>query len=305
MDISEYLKELAGKEEVLFFPNPGNAGDSVIAWATFQIFSKAGIRYKIVPRTSAPPAGRIVFCGGGGGWVSDSGHPRAVVELCHKKAKKMIILPSTITKNTDLLNQLGGNVEIFCRERTSYEHVRTSVSGAKVFLAEDLAFFMDVEDISFAWPESLFQAFMSELLRVTRTNWERRKAPPTVKQLKRFLRREKALFRLRSANSNGVLNCFRTDREKTELALPEDNIDLSRFLSFGVFNETVSFLVTDQMLRFLRQYETIRTNRLHIAIVSALLDKKVDFYPNSYYKNKAVFEHSLKKRSGKVVWKGD
>jgi len=35
------------------------------------------------------------------------------------------------------------------------------------------------------------------------------------------------------------------------------------------------------------------TNRLHSAIVSCLLGKKVTLLPNSYHKNRAVWEYSL------------
>jgi exopolysaccharide biosynthesis predicted pyruvyltransferase EpsI len=43
------------------------------------------------------------------------------------------------------------------------------------------------------------------------------------------------------------------------------------------------------MLRFGRIY----TDRLHGAILAAMLDRYVILMPNSYYKNRAVFEHSL------------
>lgn len=47
--------------------------------------------------------------------------------------------------------------------------------------------------------------------------------------------------------------------------------------------------------RFLLGFGAIHTDRLHGAILSALLHREVLFYPNSYFKNAAVFEHSLRR----------
>ncbi len=45
------------------------------------------------------------------------------------------------------------------------------------------------------------------------------------------------------------------------------------------------------IFKYLSKYEVINTNRLHIAIVGSMLNKKVNFYNNSYYKNRAVYEY--------------
>jgi exopolysaccharide biosynthesis predicted pyruvyltransferase EpsI len=43
------------------------------------------------------------------------------------------------------------------------------------------------------------------------------------------------------------------------------------------------------------KYKKIDTDRLHVAIGATLLEKKVTLFPNSYYKNKAVYDYSLRK----------
>ena len=45
------------------------------------------------------------------------------------------------------------------------------------------------------------------------------------------------------------------------------------------------------------------TNRLHSAIVGTLLKKQVTLLPNSYHKNRAVWEYSLRERG--VIWADD
>ena len=58
------------------------------------------------------------------------------------------------------------------------------------------------------------------------------------------------------------------------------------------------------MMRFVDRFEQVNTNRLHIAILSALLGKSVNFYANSYGKNHAVYEHSMAQRFSNVKWCG-
>ena len=48
------------------------------------------------------------------------------------------------------------------------------------------------------------------------------------------------------------------------------------------------------------KYKVVNTNRLHGGIASSLLQKTVNLYPNSYWKNKAVYEYSLKDKYPKT-----
>ena len=85
----------------------------------------------------------------------------------------------------------------------------------------------------------------------------------------------------------GILNVFRTDRESILSKIPELNNDLSYS---GYAQKPI-----DELIDHLDEYEEIRTDRLHIAIASAILGKKVKLHSNSYFKNEAVYEYSLKK----------
>ncbi|MFA5764262.1 MAG: polysaccharide pyruvyl transferase family protein [Candidatus Paceibacterota bacterium] len=86
---------------------------------------------------------------------------------------------------------------------------------------------------------------------------------------------------------NGTLNVFRSDIESILNKLPESNNDLS-------YNGYATKPL-DELVSVLQKYRHINTDRLHIAICSVLLGKQVRLFPNSYYKNKAVFDYSLKK----------
>lgn len=80
---------------------------------------------------------------------------------------------------------------------------------------------------------------------------------------------------------------FREDAEKIEgMIVPEGNRDIS-----GEGREG------DKMADFLHaisRFETIHTNRLHVAISGAMMGRRVHLYANSYWKNQSIYDASLK-----------
>lgn len=88
------------------------------------------------------------------------------------------------------------------------------------------------------------------------------------------------------------LSAFRTDIETTGITYPIGNRDLSR--------EGYALSPIEPLLDFLSQHSTIATDRLHVAIAASLIGCDVELYGNSYYKNRAVFEYSLKGRANVV-----
>ena len=92
---------------------------------------------------------------------------------------------------------------------------------------------------------------------------------------------------LKSPDGNGVLNAFRQDKESILNNIPFANNDLS-------YNGYATKPL-DELINYLMEYREINTDRLHLAICATLIDKKVNLFPNSYYKNKAVFDYSLKR----------
>lgn len=87
----------------------------------------------------------------------------------------------------------------------------------------------------------------------------------------------------------GVLNAFRLDKESAINTQAEGNRDIS-------YNGYATKPL-DEFIDTLGKYAKINTDRLHVAIGAVLLGKNVNLYPNSYYKNKAVYEYSLKRFS--------
>lgn len=90
-----------------------------------------------------------------------------------------------------------------------------------------------------------------------------------------------------TTKGEGILNAFRSDKESFVQELPKSNHDISYK---GYAKKPLNELI-DTM----QKYEQVKTDRLHVAIAAALLGKRVELYPNSYFKNKAVFDYSLKR----------
>lgn len=86
----------------------------------------------------------------------------------------------------------------------------------------------------------------------------------------------------------GTLVSFRKDSESSNNTPFIKNCDHREDVSSGDREDFKYFLKT------IAKYEYVHTDRLHIAIAATLLDKKVTLYSNSYFKNEALFNFSLK-----------
>lgn len=95
----------------------------------------------------------------------------------------------------------------------------------------------------------------------------------------------------------GTLNAFRQDGESVGNSPPVGNIDVSLAWNGDIW-QAVPFVesATASLADFLAQYDEINTDRLHITILSAFLGRKVNMFPNNYFKNEAIFQHSIAKR---------
>ena len=286
-DFEAYLIDLKARGPVWFYPNRGNAGDALILSATVQLLARLGIDFSLIDEGSFDAAGKVVVYGGGGNLVEGRNEARRFLERHHAAAEKLVVFPHTISGHEDLLGRLGANVDVFARENVSFEHVQRYAPGATHFLVDDLAFGLDVDAV-----------LAADLSR-----------PFAGIPLKRLVRREAALLRAALRRRTGperILNCFRTDGEQTDIRRPSGNMDLSKLFKYGSASlPERSLRASSMILQMLSLYDEVRTNRLHLAVAGALLGKKVQFHPNSYFKCEAVYRYSMKDRFPTVQWMGD
>lgn len=79
---------------------------------------------------------------------------------------------------------------------------------------------------------------------------------------------------------------FREDREKHDAAVkPHTNMDISLL---GTDRKAVT-----PFFQILSNYQTLHTDRMHVAIAGSLLGRKVTLYPGSYFKSTDVFKSSI------------
>lgn len=101
-----------------------------------------------------------------------------------------------------------------------------------------------------------------------------------------------------SSEGSGVGFFFRRDFERVEgMAFPARNRDISA--------EGTETTPIASFLEAIARFETIHTNRLHVSIAAAMMGRRVHLYANSYFKNKAIYDASLKRAFPNVSFRQD
>lgn len=85
---------------------------------------------------------------------------------------------------------------------------------------------------------------------------------------------------------HGRAGLFRHDNEAAYGWLPR-NFEVIEDASHGTEREP------ERLLDFVSRFEEIHTDRLHGAIIGAMMGRRVVLYRNNYFKNQAVYDHSL------------
>jgi exopolysaccharide biosynthesis predicted pyruvyltransferase EpsI len=101
-----------------------------------------------------------------------------------------------------------------------------------------------------------------------------------------------------------VLYAWRGDVESAReaAAAVARDADLSRAFALGMRREAFITVSGACFLRFIARYDRVVTDRLHVAIGGALLGRDVTLAANRYFKNRAVYEHSLRDRFPRLRW---
>jgi exopolysaccharide biosynthesis predicted pyruvyltransferase EpsI len=206
-----------------------------------------------------------------------------------------------------LLAGLGPEVDLVCRELPSYRAVQEAARRAQCHLADDVALSLDVRETLARSPQVasrmslyarklVYQLFRPSLRKTIPSPWKLRRGNDLLAGRRGSLHREGA--------AAGVLHAFREDVEKTAFPLPRGNLDVAQVFSHGTRSPHACHVGSFHLLSYLDTFEEVHTNRLHVCIGAALLGKRVRLAPNSYCKNQAVWEFSLKERFHNVEWSG-
>ncbi len=301
LSVREFLSSIPANERIHYRANPGNAGDSLIACGAFKLFKESNIDYDLVDPLTFKGERKTIFYAGGGNLVGLYPHSREFFRTFHKSAQRLVLLPHTVAKNEDLLSELGSNVTIFARERLSYEHLKKFAKKAEIFLDNDLAFNLTANDFLKMKPISFLEASVAKCFyKLSSNKQEADKIPSPILMLKNSVFEYKTQL---STNRNAA--SFRDDDEKLVSIDARGNADLSSIYNYDTRNPQLCTYAAQRLFKHINRFDTIRTDRLHVCIAAALLNKQVEFFPNSYFKCKAVFEYSLKGNFPNVKWMGD
>lgn len=250
-NLLKIIAQYKDKYNIIYKANPGNAGDGVIAAATYDFFEKNNLPFSVWKETEVYTPEKHILCFGGGGNMIEGLYreSRDFLEQYENQFAKVIIFPSTIHGYEDFFVNYPEKFIVCCREQISYQKIIALgyVSEVSVLLTHDMAFDLDVENY--------------------------------IEKIK---------------TDKEVVNCFRTDNESKDKQYHENNHDISLTWN-GHYWDNISLArnSTRSLISFLQEYKTVNTDRLHIAILGSLLNMQVNFHPNSYYKNEAVFNHSI------------
>jgi hypothetical protein len=96
---------------------------------------------------------------------------------------------------------------------------------------------------------------------------------------------------------------MRGDVESRNPPSPEESFDISKAFEIGVMPPYAA-IATLCLVRAIGLAKRIETDRLHVGILSGLMNKPCALYDNSYGKNRAVFEASLKGRFPNLSFAG-
>ncbi|MCC5831118.1 MAG: polysaccharide pyruvyl transferase family protein [Phycisphaeraceae bacterium] len=259
---------------VHLWPNPGNAGDAVIAAATWRMLADLDI----TPKNGDIANGDVVLLGGGGNLIPHYRDMRTFLQRAlDSPAAHIILLPHTVGGHEDLLTRLDDRCVLYCRDRVSLEHTRRHATRAEVLFAHDLA--LRLRPAELRLPSAPVQ-----LLRAMAIS--RHTAFRYAKWMVRFP--------LWPGCRHGTSFVLRSDIESTH-ATPSRHrrSDMTGGYRSRFPGEAEAMLVAARIIRWLDRRPVVVTDRLHVALVAGLLGKQVELRDNSYGKNRNVFEASL------------
>ena len=112
-----------------------------------------------------------------------------------------------------------------------------------------------------------------------------------------YLRVDKKIKKALKKYDNLKIGYFlRDDVEKTIENKPFNNFDLSNCKSADWSNKKLAYAMSKIFIDTIDKFEIVVTDRLHVAICATKLNKKVFLIDNSYGKNSAVYNYSLKNK---------
>ena len=136
---------LTGLEHFIYYPNPGNLGDELIAASTVTLFDRIGLSYEVYEEGKDYGEAYTLVYGGGGGLVSEWGWHEVMAPVFSSPGlSRCVILPHSIRGCRSILRLMDERFTVFCREHRSLEYCRKFNQKAFFLPADDMAFYFSL-----------------------------------------------------------------------------------------------------------------------------------------------------------------
>jgi exopolysaccharide biosynthesis predicted pyruvyltransferase EpsI len=290
--LHQILKSIKDRGKVRYMPNRGNAGDSLIAAATWQVFERLHMTH-CIETGGRIGAGDNVIYAGGGNLIPEYKQARRTIQECMRaNVRSFILLPHSICGNEDLLRQMDDRFHLFCRERQSYAHACRFAKHAQVYLTHDLVFGLDLKALNERTRGSLPRI----LIRLA--------ADSGLPTLAAYLWWRVGILAVRpqQAGEMRLMRLMRVDVESRHSGAYPRRYDLSSKHQSAYRRRCEAELVSRDFFHVLDCADHIVSDRLHVCIGAALLGKKVTMLDNSYGKNGSVFLTSMQQNFPRVAF---
>jgi len=277
-----FLRERADR---LFYRRlyPGNAGDSLIQFATERILQDLGIRTTVDPREAD-----VILIPGGNPTMWPKIGPQAWRTLSARYPRAELVVGPAGFRNgdsdwADVVNDAGSTVTgLFARDPDSFHVLNTAGlrNGISYALSHDPVLHLRHSE----WIAAHRRAGTEDHdLLAFRDDHEANSLGRRAWRMIRAVRPSglrSALIRYIGARARAQKAKYARDELGAGSVVPvlQQDISSSRF---EVFIETV------------RASRTVHTDRLHVMLTAVLLGKKVFAYPTSHAKLEGVLAHSL------------
>jgi len=288
--LKQMLKEFCIEHNVEdIYLQPGNAGDALISSGTSVLLEDLDLTLNPVDsldfdKLRAQNQTGIVFSGGG---VLNQFYGVGWSMLNDIKSHGLVVfmLPCTISFDGVECSPFEQDDILFLREKISLSNCRNR-TPSKTFLSHDLALYPPVD-------------FWIQTVERNITFQSRIKLYKTI--LKQIGKRR--FIRLISGQ-HVPLHAYRLDGESffRPIGLTY-NLDLSKIAGQASQVSWVeNHAISAQFLFLLSRFKTVQTDRLHVSIGSFILSIECELRDGAYWKNMAVFDHSLATDDTSVVW---
>ncbi|WP_241610527.1 polysaccharide pyruvyl transferase family protein [Rosenbergiella epipactidis] len=156
-DLKILLKSYHSSYKLVYKANPGNAGDGVIASASYDFFDRNELFYSKYNNDDIYSSDEHVLIFGGGGNLIEGlySEGKEFIENNIHKFHRVIIMPSTIKGYETFFQKNKDKLIILCREYISFEYLKSIgyEEGKNLSLTDDMAFYLEISNyMSFVNP---------------------------------------------------------------------------------------------------------------------------------------------------------